>query len=111
MNLRQSEAWQRHQLATTERMQADIGRLTRPVMSVTAICSLTYLMTWGPLCVFWEAGDMPWLPLLAAAFSGLILAMAFPAFALAIGIESYFGRRLRSLQACGFQGLKCDGAD
>lgn len=54
---------------------------------------------------------MPWLPLLAAAFSGLILAMAFPAFALAIGLESYFGRRLRSLQACGIQSLKCDGAD
>ncbi len=94
MNLKQPEAWQRHQMATTERMQADIGRYTRPVMSVMAIFSLAYLLTWGPLCLFWEVDSMPWLPLLTAAFSGLVVAMTFPAFALAVGIERYFHRRL-----------------
>lgn len=97
MDLRQPEAWQRHQLAATERMQADLGRFTRPVMSIMATCSLVYLMTWGPLCAFWGAGNMPWIPLLAAAFSGIAVAMIFPAFALAVGIESYFCNRVRSI--------------
>lgn len=99
MDLRQPEGWRRHQLASIERMQADISRITRPVMSVMATFSLVYLMTWGPLYVFWEVGNMPWLPLLAAAFSGVVVAMTFPAFALAVGIESYFYRRLCSSQA------------
>ncbi|CRL12481.1 hypothetical protein NIT7321_03358 [Phaeobacter italicus] len=111
MDMRQPEAWQRHQLALTERMQIDVGRYTRPVMSIMATCSLVYLMTWGPLCAFWEVGHMPWLPLLVAAFSGLIVAMAFPAFALAVGIERYFCRRLRSLQVCEFRTPASDGAD
>lgn len=99
MDLRQPKTWQRHQLATTERMRADIGRYTRPVMSVTATSSMIYLMTWGPLWAFWEVGSMPWLPLLAAAFSGVIVAMTFPAFALAVGIESYFCRRLQDIES------------
>ncbi len=96
-DLRQSEAWRRHQLAATERMQADLDRVTRPVISVMTSCSLVYLMTWGPLCAFWEVGSMPWIPLLAAAISGIAVAMTFPAFALAVGIESYFCNRLRSM--------------
>ena len=99
MDLRQPEAWQRHQLATTERMQADIGRYTRPVMNIMAIFSLVYLMTWGPLCAFWSDGNMPWLPLLAAVLSACVIALTAPAFALAVGIESYFCRRIRALQA------------
>ena len=100
MDLRQPEAWKRHQLATTERMQADIGRYTRPVISIMATSSLVYLMTWGPLCAFWEVDNMPWIPLLAAAFSGFVVAMTFPAFALAVGIESYFCSRLHSMAQC-----------
>ncbi|PWE33423.1 hypothetical protein DDZ14_04270 [Maritimibacter sp. 55A14] len=96
MDLRQPEAWQRHQLATTERMQADIGRYTRPVMNIMGTVSLVYLLTWGPLCVFWEVGNMPWLPLLTTALSGLVVAMTFPAFALAVGIERYFHHRLKA---------------
>lgn len=98
MDLKQPEAWQRHQMAATERMQADIGRFTRPVMNIMATCSLVYLMTWGPLCAFWEVGNMPWAPLVTATSSGLIVAMTFPAFALAVGIESYFCRRLNILR-------------
>jgi len=99
MDLRQPETWQRHQLATTERMQADIGRFTRPIMSVTSTFSLVYLLTWGPLFMFWDIDNMPWLPVLTVALSGFVVAMTFPAFALAVGIESYFWRRLRLLQA------------
>lgn len=100
MNLRQSEVWQRHQLAITERMQTDIGRYTRPVISIMGVSSMTYLMTWWPLVAFWEAGDMPWPPLAAVALSAVILTLTAPAFALAVGIESYFCRRLRKLNAC-----------
>lgn len=46
---REPETWQRHQLATTERMQAVISRFTRPVMGIMDISSLVYLMTWGRL--------------------------------------------------------------
>lgn len=99
MDLRQPETWRRHQLASTERMQADIGRSTRPVMGVTCSFSLVYLLTWGPLCMFWDIGNLPWLPALTAALSGLVAATTFPAFALAVGIESYFSRRLRLLEA------------
>lgn len=99
MDLRQPETWQRHQLATTERMQADISRFTRPVMSVMGISSLVYLMTWGPLVAYWGVGNMPWLPLLASASSACIITVTAPAFALAVGVESYFIRRLRVLQA------------
>ncbi|SPH20354.1 hypothetical protein ASD8599_01090 [Ascidiaceihabitans donghaensis] len=99
MNLRQPEAWQRHQLAATERMQADIARYTRPVMNITCTCSLFYLMTWGPLCAFWVAGEMPWLPMIGVAISGIVIALSFPAFALALGIEQYFCHRLRKLRS------------
>jgi hypothetical protein len=92
-------------------MQADIGRFTRPVMSIMATCSLVYLMTWGPLYALWEVGHMPWLPLLAAAFSGLVVTMTFPAFVMAVGIESDFWRRLRSLQVCEFRTPAREGAD
>ena len=99
MDLRQPESWQRHQLAATERMQTDIGRYTRPVISIMGISSLVYLMTWGPLVTFWGAGNMPWLPLLTAALSACVTTLVAPAFALAVGIESYFCRRLRLLEA------------
>lgn len=98
MNVMQSEAWQRHQLATTERMQADIGRYTRPIISTMGFSSLAYLLTWGPLVAFWGAGNMPWLPLMTAALSACIMTLITPAFALAVAVESYFIRRLRFIQ-------------
>lgn len=99
MDLRQPETWQRHQLAAIERMQADIGRYTRPVMTIMGISSLVYLMTWGPLIAFWGGSNLPWLPLLTAALSACIMTLTAPAFALAVGIESYFCRRLQKLNA------------
>lgn len=99
VKLRQPETWQRHQLAAIERMQADLGRYTRPVMSIMGVSSLAYLLTWGPLLAFWEAGNMPWLPLLIAAICACIITLTAPAFALAVGVERYFCRRLRLLEA------------
>lgn len=99
MDFKQSKSWQRHQLAAVERMQADIGRYTRPVISIMGISSLAYLMTWGPLVAFWGAGDMPWLPLLTAGLCACLIALTAPVFALAMGVEHYFHRRLRDLEA------------
>lgn len=96
MDLRQPKAWQRHQLAATERMRADIGRYTHAVMNLMGTFSLVYLLTWGPLCLFWEVGGMPILPLMTATFSGIVVTITFPAFALAVGIEGYFYRRLKA---------------
>lgn len=99
MNLKQSKSWQRHQLAAVERMQADIGRYTRPVISIMGISSLAYLMTWGPLVAFWGAGDMPWLPLMTAGLCACLITLIAPVFALAVSLEHYFRRRLRLLEA------------
>ena len=98
MDLRQPETWQRHQLATIERMQADIGRYTRRVMNFTSTSSIVYLTTWGPLCAFWDVGEFHLLPLSAAALSGLVVTLGFPAFALAAGIEAYFRSRLQDYE-------------
>jgi hypothetical protein len=105
MNLRQTEAWQRHQLATTERMQADIGRFTRPVMITMCVSSLAYLMSWGPLMSLGNADNMPWLPLLIAGLSACIMAVTTPAFTLAVAIESYFRRRLHRENFTAKQGV------
>lgn len=75
-----------------------IGRSTRPVISAMGISSLSYLMTWGPLVTFCGVNNMPWLPLLATASSACLVTLAAPAFALAVGIEGYFMRRLRALE-------------
>lgn len=105
MNLRQTDTWQRHQLATTERMQADIGRFTRPVMITMCVSSLAYLTTWGPLISLGDADNMPWLPLLIAGLSACVMAVTTPAFTLAIAIESYFRRRLRRENFTAKQGV------
>lgn len=97
MKMSQPETWQRHQLAAAERIQADVARFTRPVMNITTIFSLVYLMTWGPLFAFGTVGSMPLVPLLTAAVSGCVIALSMPAFALAIGIETYFRHRLHLL--------------
>ena len=94
MDLRQPETWRRHQLATIERMQSDVGRFTRPVMRIMGISSLAYLLTWGPLVMFWGADDMPWLPLLMATLFACIVTLTAPAFIVAVGIENDFRRRL-----------------
>ena len=51
MEIKQSQTWKRHQLAATERMQAEVGRYTRPVMSLMSIGSLVLFVTFVLLIV------------------------------------------------------------
>lgn len=96
MELKQTEAWQRHQMATTERMQADVGRYTRPVMRVMGVCSVAYLASWG---LVGASGTDVGAPMVAVAgLSGLVLVLGAPAYALAVGVEGYFRQRLRAMQ-------------
>lgn len=96
MELKQTEAWHRHQMATTERVQADVGRFTRPVMRAMGVCSVAYLASWG---LVWVCGAEARAPVVAVAgLSGLVVAMGAPAFALAVGVEGYFRQRLRAMQ-------------
>lgn len=88
MELKPHDAWLRHQLAATERMQAEIGRDTRPVMTIADTNSSSYVMTWRPLCVLWSEANMPWLPPLVAALPACIIALTAPTVALAVGTES-----------------------
>lgn len=98
MELKQTEAWQRHQMATMERMQADVGRYTRPVMRVMGVCSLAYLVSWG---MVWAVGADGGAPVVAVTgLSGLVVVLGTPAFALAVGVEGHFRRRLRGVP-CG----------
>lgn len=99
MELKRPQAWQRHQLAAIERMKADISRYTDPVIHIMGICSLVYLATWCPIWIFWAEGGAPWLPLLVATLSGIVVVITAPVFALAVGIERYLCRRLQQLQA------------
>ena len=96
MELKQTQAWQRHQMATMERMQADVGRYTRPVMRVMGVCSLAYLTSWG---LVWTLGTDGGTAVVAVAgLSGVVVVLGAPAFALAVGVEGYFRRRLRAMQ-------------
>ena len=106
MEFRQSGTWQRHQLAAIERMQIDIGRLTRPVMSLTGTFSLVYLLTWCPLYLGLSAEELPLIYLVLAGISGMVVAMIFPSFALAVAIEGYFYRRLGSSRRRSFKWAK-----
>lgn len=98
MELKQTEAWQRHQMATTERMQAEVGRYTQPVMRAMGVCSLAYLASWGLMWVFGAEGRAP--VVAVAGLSGVVVVLGAPAFALAVGVEGYFRRRMRGVQ-CG----------
>lgn len=95
MELKQTEAWQRHQMATTERMQAEVGRFTRPVMRVMGLCSLAYLASWG---LVWASGADGSAVVAVAGVSGSVVVLGAPAFALAAGLEGHFRQKLRAMQ-------------
>ena len=40
MEIEKSDAWQRHQLATVERMQRDLARWTHPVIRAVGLCGV-----------------------------------------------------------------------
>jgi len=91
MEIEKSVAWQRHQLATVERMQRDLARLTHPVIRVVGLCGVAYLASWAVVMVLGaDAGAM----VVVAAVSATVLVLGAPAFALAIGVERYLRGRL-----------------
>lgn len=94
MDLRQSETWQRHQLAVTEHMQADIARYTHPVMRTVSLCGVAYLTAWAALMC-----GAPVMVALVAGLTAAIVLLGAPAFVLAAGIEWYFHRRLAGVPA------------
>lgn len=87
MEIEKSDAWHRRQLATAERMQRDLARLTHPVIRAAGLCGVAYLASWTAVLVLGAgAGAM-------AAVAAVVLVLSAPAFALAVGVERYFRRR------------------
>jgi len=94
MEIEKSDAWQRHQLATVERMQRDLARLTHPVIRVVGLCGLAYLASWAVVMVLGaDAGAM----VVVAAMSAAVLVLGAPAFALAVAVDRYFRGRLEKV--------------
>ena len=90
MEIEKSDAWQRHQLATVERMQRDLARYTHPVIRVVGLCGVAYLASWAAVMVLGVgAGTM----VAVAAMSAAGLVLGAPAFAFAVGVERYFRGR------------------
>lgn len=92
MEIEKSDAWQRHQMATVERMQRDLARWTHPVIRAVGLCGVAYLASWALLVFKGDAGAMVVVTAVAAA----VLVLGAPAFALAVGVERYLrGRAAR----------------
>ena len=92
MEIYKSDAWQRHQLATVERIQRDLSRYTHPVIRMVGLCGVAYLASWAVVMVLGEtdAGAMAVVAALSAAF----LVLGAPALTLAVGVERYMRMRL-----------------
>ena len=91
MEIEKSDAWKRHQMATVERMQRDLARLTHPVIRAVGLCGVTYLASWAVVMVLGaDAGAM----VVVAALSAGALVLVAPAFVLAMAVERYFRGRL-----------------
>jgi hypothetical protein len=90
MEIEKSDAWHRHQLATAERMQRDLARLTHPVIRAAGLCGVAYLASWAMVMVL---GAEAWAMVVVAAVAAIVLVLSAPAFALAVGVERYFRGR------------------
>ncbi len=91
MKIEKSDVWQRHQLATLERMQRDLARWTHPVIRAVGLCGVAYLASWAVVMVLGAgAGAM----VVVAAVSAAVLMLGAPAFVLAVGVERYARGRL-----------------
>ena len=94
MEIEKSDAWQRHQLATMERMQRDLARYTHPVIRVVGLCGVAYLASWAVVMVLGAGtGAM----VVVAAVSAAALVLGAPAFVLAVGVERYARGRLEKV--------------
>ena len=93
MEIKKSDAWQRHQLATVERMQRDLARWTHPVIRAVGLCGVAYLASWAAMMVL---GAAPGAMVVVAAVSAAVLVLGAAAFALAVGVERYLRRQLEA---------------
>jgi hypothetical protein len=94
MGIEKSVAWQRHQLATMERMQRDLACYTHPVIRVVGLCGVAYLASWAVVMVL---GAGTWAMVVVAAVSAAALVLGAPAFVLAVGLERYARGRLEKV--------------
>lgn len=94
MKIEKSDAWQRHQMATVERMQRDLARYTHPVIRAVGLCGVAYLASWAVVMVLGAAAGA--MVVVAAVFAGALVLVA-PAFALAVGVERYVRGRLEKV--------------
>jgi len=94
MEIEKSVAWQRHQLATVERMQRDLARWTHPVIRAVGLCGVAYLASWAAMMVLGAAAGAM---VVVAAVSAAVLVLGAPAFVLAIGVERYVRARLEKV--------------
>lgn len=90
MEIEKSDAWQRHQLATLERMQRDLARLTHPVIRAVGLCGVAYLASWAVVIFKADVGPMA----AVAAISAAVLLLGAPAFVLAVKVERHLRKRL-----------------
>lgn len=91
MEIEKSDAWQRHQLATVERMQRDLARWTHPVIRAVGLCGVAYLASWATVMLL---GAEAMAMMAVVAVSAAVLVLGAPAFALAVGVERYLRGRL-----------------
>lgn len=94
MEIKKSDAWQRHHLATVERMQRDLARYTHPVIRAVGLCGVAYLVSWAVVIVLGAAAGAM---VVVAAVSAAALVLGAPAFALAVGVERYVRARLEKV--------------
>lgn len=94
MEIEKSDAWQRHQLATVERMQRDLARYTHPVIRAVGLCGVAYLASWAVVMVLGAAAGAT---VVVAAVSAAVLVLSTPTFVLAAGMERYLRGRLEKV--------------
>lgn len=91
MEIEKNDAWQRHQLATVERLQRDLARYTHPVIRAVGLCGVAYLASWAVVMVLGAAAGAM---VVVAALSAAVLVFGAPAFTLAALVERYLRGRL-----------------
>jgi hypothetical protein len=87
-------------LVTLERIHQDIARFTGPVFHIVTIAAAIYLPCYAKLMLFSAPGTLDSFMLLLALSAGA-LALAYPAFVLAVGVEVYLKRRIARASRAG----------
>jgi hypothetical protein len=84
MEIEKRDAWQRHQLATVERVQKDLSRYTHPVISAMGLCGVAYMVSWAAVLVL-GTGVVSMPAAVIAALTGSVVVLGAPALSLAVG--------------------------